>query len=124
MAHPATGVDDVWHVTRTLGGIGTHQGLARARQHLRWIILVEQNRADRVFAYRPDAVRQKQPPFIQLDGRSAIADLDELPRKRRLQKCPMPLFPAAAPRSGVIRKARKSVVSISSERIALPLYAV
>ena len=31
-------------------------------------------------------MRQKQPPLIQFDRRSAIADLDELPRKGRLQK--------------------------------------
>ena len=33
----------------------------------------------------------------------------------------MPLFRAAAPRSGDMRKDMKSVVSISSDRIAVPL---
>ena len=45
--------------------------------------LVEQHRADRIFAHRADAVRQQQPAFIEFDRRSAIADLNELPGKFR-----------------------------------------
>src|SRR3546814_19404138 len=46
----------------------------------RGIVLVEQNRADRIMAYGADAMGEEQPAFVEFDGRAAIADLDELPR--------------------------------------------
>jgi len=65
-------------------GSGRNNG-SRARQHLGGVALVEQRRADRVFADRADAVHHEQPTFIELDRRSAVADLHELPGKLRLQ---------------------------------------
>src|SRR3546814_9251422 len=53
---------------------------ARAPEHARGIVLVEQNRADRIMAYGADAMGEEQPAFVEFDGRAAIADLDELPR--------------------------------------------
>ena len=54
--------------------------LDRARQDFRRFVLVQQYRADRIFAHRPNPVGQHQPALIDLDRASAIADLDEFPR--------------------------------------------
>ena len=53
---------------------------AGSSEHASRIILVEQHSADRIFAHRADAVGEHQPALVQLDGRAAIADLDEFPR--------------------------------------------
>src|SRR3546814_11980558 len=63
-----------------LRGRGLDERYARAPEHARGIVLVEQNRADRIMAYGADAMGEEQPAFVEFDGRAAIADLDELPR--------------------------------------------
>src|SRR3546814_14518096 len=64
-----------------LRGRGLDERYARAPEHARGIVLVEQNRADRIMAYGADAMGEEQPAFVEFDGRAAIADLDELPRR-------------------------------------------
>src|SRR5690242_18074130 len=93
------GIDHVRHVTFAFGGLGPDQRLARARQHLRGIGLVEQYRADRIAAHGPHSMRQQQPSLVELDGRPAIADLYELPGKLRLEN-----GAAAVPGMQVVRK--------------------
>src|SRR5438067_5277295 len=80
MAHCAAGIDDVGHVTFALGGLRTNQRLTRAGENLRGILLVQDDRADRILSYRADAVCQQQPAVVELDRRSAAADLHEFPR--------------------------------------------
>ena len=46
------------------------------------VVEVEQQRADGVRPHRPDAVGEHEPAVVGLDGRSAVADLDRLPRPR------------------------------------------
>src|SRR5439155_22222931 len=57
---------------------GSGQNLAR-------ILLVQKNRANRVFPNGADAMGQQEPAFVQLDGRSAIAQLHEFPSEFGLQ---------------------------------------
>ena len=79
VSHGSACVDDVRHISFALGQLGLNQRFARSCEHLRGIHLVEECRADRIFPHRADAVRQQQPAFVELDRRSAIADLDQLP---------------------------------------------
>ena len=53
VAHGAAGVDDVGHIAFALCRLGANEGFAQAGDNLRWVFLVEQNRADRVFATGP-----------------------------------------------------------------------
>src|SRR5436190_10462429 len=80
MAHCAAGIDDVGHVTFAFGGLGTNQRLTRAGENLRGILLVQEDRADRILSYRADTVCQQQPAVVELDRRSTAADLHEFPR--------------------------------------------
>ena len=79
MPHRSASVDDVGDVSFALRWFGPDQRLARPCENLGWIVLVEKNRADRIFPDRTDAVGQQQPAFVELDRRPAIADLHELP---------------------------------------------
>ena len=80
MTHGAAGVDDVGHITLAFRGLGTNQRLARARENLGGVLLVQENGADRILPDRTNPVNQQQPTIVQLDGRATIADLNELPR--------------------------------------------
>jgi hypothetical protein len=79
----------------------------RAREHLRRIVLVEQRRADRIFAHRADAMGQHQPALVELDRRAAIAHLDELPRILRLDQ-----QLAAFPMGDVVRRMEEDVLAV------------
>src|SRR5882757_8185731 len=57
----ATGIDDVRDISFALGCCRPQQWLARARQHLGGVALVEQRRTDRVSADRANTVREQQP---------------------------------------------------------------
>ena len=85
MADRAAGIDDVGHIPLAVLVLGGEDRLLRPAQHLGRIVLVEQSRADRIFAHRPDAVGEKQPALVRLDGRAAIADLHQLPWENRGQ---------------------------------------
>src|SRR3546814_6964775 len=76
----AAAIDDVGDIAFAILIGGGEDRLAGAADHLRGIVLVEQHRADRIFAHRADAVGEQQPALVKLDWRPAIADLDEFPR--------------------------------------------
>ena len=68
MPHRATGVDDIGNIAFPFRGLRSDEGLARAREDFLRVRLVEENRADRIFSDRPDAMSQKQPALVEFDG--------------------------------------------------------
>ena len=66
MAHAATGIDDIRNVALALGRLRMYQRFTRAPEHFRWIVLVQQDRTDRISAHWPHAVG------LCADGRPAI----------------------------------------------------
>src|SRR6185437_10418192 len=86
MSHGTAGINDVRNIALAFRELGSHQGLFRAAEHSRRVLLVEENRADRILSYRRYGVRQQQPALLELDWRSAIADLDEFPWELWLEK--------------------------------------
>src|SRR5512142_1027883 len=77
----AAGINDVWHVTFALVFVRLDQRLAETADHLARVLAIQKERADAVLSHRPGAVAEDHPPGIGLDGRAAIPELDQLPRK-------------------------------------------
>src|SRR5690348_11886416 len=67
MSHGTAGINDVRNIALAFRELGSHQGLFRAGENPRRVLLVEENRAYRILSYRPDAVRQQQPALLELD---------------------------------------------------------
>src|SRR3546814_7745173 len=61
----AARIDDVRDIAIALRGRGLDERYARAPEHARGIVLVEQNRADRIMAYGADALGEEQPAFVE-----------------------------------------------------------
>ena len=81
MDEPAARIHDVGHVALALVQSVAQQGFVEPSEHPGRVVEVEQQRTDRVGAHRPDPVRQHQPALLGLEGRPAVADLQDLPRR-------------------------------------------
>src|SRR3546814_2710863 len=77
----AAAIDDVGDIAFAILIGGGEDRLAGAADHLRGIVLVEQHRADRIFAHRADAVGEQQPALVKLAWRPARSEehTSELP---------------------------------------------
>lgn len=84
----AAAIHNVRHVTFALIFIGLQQRLAEAAEDLAGIIAIEEERTDAVFSHRANSMAENQPSGIGFDGRTAVAELDQLPRKNRFKKHP------------------------------------
>src|SRR5260370_24351482 len=76
-----TGVNDVGHVAFTLVLVGFEQGFAEAADHSGGIIAIEEERTDAVLSQGADTVTKHQPACVGLNGRPAVAKLDQFPRE-------------------------------------------
>ena len=86
VAQGATGIDNICDIAFSHWGFGPN---ARPGQNPRRISFVQQNGANGIFADGSDAVGKQQPAFVEIDRRTAIADLHELPVNLRLQDLPI-----------------------------------
>src|SRR5262245_26951793 len=82
----AAGIDHIGHVTLALIFVRLDEWLAHAADYLSRILPVEQEGADAVFAHRPYTVAEDKPAGVDLDGRTAVAQLNKLPGKGRFQE--------------------------------------
>src|SRR5262245_58040887 len=72
-------IDDVRYIPLALVSVRLQQRRLQSSDYARWVVAVEQERAEGILPHRPDTVRQHQPPGLCLDWRAAVAQLDELP---------------------------------------------
>ena len=82
----AATVDDVRHITFPLRFVGAQQRSRQPADHAGRIFQIEQEGPDGVFAHRADTMTDDEPARLRLDGRTAVADLQELPAVGRLQE--------------------------------------
>ena len=86
MQQRAAGVHHVRDVAFALGFVWGQQRFPQAPDYARGVFQVEQERAEAILAHGAHAVTQHQPARLRLDGRAAVADLDEFPRLRGRQQ--------------------------------------
>ncbi len=86
MEQSAASINNVGHISFPFVLIGLEQGLAEPADDLAGIIAIQQKRANAVLAHRADAVAEHQPAGFGLNGRSAIAELDQFPRESRFNE--------------------------------------
>ena len=86
MNQSAAGINDIGHVAFALVLIRLQQRLAKAADHLAGIVAIQQKRADAVLAHGADAMAEHQPAGIGFNRRSAIAELNQLPRESGLEQ--------------------------------------
>ena len=85
MQHCPAGIDDVGHIALPIGSLRRDEGLVQPADHPRRIVQSQQDGADHIPAHRPHPMRQEQPALAGLNGRPAIAQLNEFPWKRWLK---------------------------------------
>src|SRR3546814_13228114 len=75
----AARIDDVRDIAMALRGRGLDERYARAPEHARGIVLVEQNRDARIMAYGADAMGEGQPTSVRVAGGPPISALEKIP---------------------------------------------
>src|ERR1035438_5789367 len=87
----AASIDDIGHVAFTLVLIRLEQWLAKPSNHFTWIIAIQQERTNAILSHRANAVAEYQPAGIRFDRRSAVPELNQFPRKLRLEQRRAPI---------------------------------
>src|SRR5688572_12833347 len=75
----AAGVNDVGHVAFALVFVGLDQRFAEAANDFGRIVQIQEECADAIFTHGAHAVAEDEPARLGLDGRAAIAHLNEFP---------------------------------------------
>jgi len=76
---PAAGVDDVGHVAVAFAVARRQKHAGQFGDDTVGMVQIEEHGTDRVLAHRADSVGEYQPAAVGLDGRAAVAGLDEFP---------------------------------------------
>src|SRR6185437_15481232 len=77
--HRAARIDDVRDVALALRALGAEERLAQLADDPLRIVEVKEDRAEDVAPHGSDTVGDDQPALVGLEGRAAVADLEQLP---------------------------------------------
>ena len=80
MNYGAAGVQNIRHITFTFFFRRAEQRLRKTAYNPCWVLQIQQIGAYTIFSHRPDPVGQQDPAGPGFNGRTTVADLDELPR--------------------------------------------